>query len=428
MDENTDNSCTGGTNDVCDRSTNSNDGASNGSPTWIPGKIGSALNFSDASNQYVNIGDVLNVSDGQDFSATGWFYWVKGSAHDAIVSKYNNVGWRFYISVSTDKAIFGLDDGPDALTIVSTPTITQNQWYHFAIIFDDDSDANTGIWLNGQKVASTTGVSAINDLTNTGHFRIGAINAGASFDYFNGRIDDVKSFSSALTPAQIAYEYNRGKPSAYWKLNECQGTTAYDSSVHGSDGTITIGASGTYTSAGTCNSGTTSHAWNAGSAGKNNSALGFDDTNDYITVTDNSYLNHESNLSLAFWVKPAANEADNVVISKGTSYEAGLTADGDVYFYNGSSTVDDESAKVTSGAWHHVVITNNDTTTTYYVDGVSTGTDTLGIGANNSTSFYIGYDGTNYFDGLIDDVQVFSYVLSANQVKQLYTGGAVRME
>jgi hypothetical protein len=428
MNENKDNTCVGGTNDVCDLTPNGNNGASTGGPTWIPGKFGSALNFSDGSSQYVNIGDVLNVLDSQDFSASGWFYWVKGTTHDAIFSKYNNVGWRFYISVSSDKAIFEVDDGPDAVTIVSTPTITQNQWYHFAIVYDDDSDTNTSIWLNGQKVASATGVSNVNSLSNTGHMRIGAINAGASFDYFNGRLDDIKFFTSALTPAQINYEYNRGLPIAWYRLDECLGTTINDSSGTGLTGTLTIGTSGTNTLPGNCLSNTSSHAWFNGRVGKVNASLSFDDSDDYVTVPDNNALDLTSRLTLAAWVKTAANEANNVIVSKGSSYEMGVTATGALYWDGAGAQVDDGKTLVGSGNWHHVAITNDDTTATYYVDGVQTGTSAAGIDADNATALYIGYDGANYFDGLIDDVRVFNYPLSATQVQQVMNGGAVRFE
>ena len=72
-----------------------------------------------------------------------------------------------------------------------------------------------------------------------------------------------------------------------------------------------------------------------------------------------------------------------------------------------------------------MVITDNDTTVTYYVDGIQTGTDSSGIGADNATALYIGYDGTNYFDGLIDDVKVFNYVLTPQQVRDNFDQGSL---
>jgi hypothetical protein len=105
----------------------------------------------------------------------------------------------------------------------------------------------------------------------------------------------------------------------------------------------------------------------------------------------------------------------------------GITADGDLYWDGAGAQVDDNSTKVLTGSWHHVLITNDDTTATYYVDGIKTGTSAAGIDTDNNTDFRIGYDGTNYFDGLIDDVRVYNYVLNATQVKTLYNqNSAVR--
>src|SRR4030067_2565663 len=104
----------------------------------------------------------------------------------------------------------------------------------------------------------------------------------------------------------------------------------------------------------------------------------FDDTDDYFSVADDTSLDlsNTGGLSISAWVNTDANEADNVIVSKGISYEVGINADGDIYWDGGLGADDDGSARVQSGTWHHVVITDeNDTTVTYYVDGVQTGTD-----------------------------------------------------
>jgi len=38
---------------------------------------------------------------------------------------------------------------------------------------------------------------------------------------------------------------------------------------------------------------------------------------------------------------------------------------------------------------------------------------------------YIGYDGTNFFDGLIDDVRIYNYVLTPTQIKTLNSASSV---
>ncbi len=395
LDENADNTCTGGTNDVCDRSGNSNNGANNASPIWVPGKFGSALNYLGSSSQYTSITGPSSVKTIS--------FWV--NPQDDTEPLLNITSTTDYITSSSGTVTAtGFASPSIYVNGILNGTITGNYWNH--VVVASDTAENASALYFGR----------------------------ANSSYLTGSIDEVRLFSTKLTQAQVSYEFSRGKPIAWYRLDECVGATANDAAeviplpTLRPNGTITIGGTGTYTTTGNCVSGTSTHSWYAGATGKIGSALGFDDTNDYITIADQSVLDLTSGLSITAWVKPAANEADNVIVSKGTSYEMGLTADGDVYFYNGTGTVDDESAKATSGTWYHVAITNNDTTTTFYVNGVNTGTDALGIGADNSTNLYIGYDGTNYFDGLIDDVQLFNYPLSATQIKSFTTGGSIRFE
>lgn len=89
------------------------------------------------------------------------------------------------------------------------------------------------------------------------------------------------------------YDYNKGAPLAHWQFDECQGSTAHDASGNNFHGTITPGASGN-TAAGTCGSGTSTEMWNDGTTGKINGSLGFDGTNDYISVANDSRLDVSS--------------------------------------------------------------------------------------------------------------------------------------
>ena len=55
----------------------------------------------------------------------------------------------------------------------------------------------------------------------------GKANTGTSY-WYSGAIDNVKIYNYARSPAQIAWDYNRGAPVAHWRLDECQGNVAHD--------------------------------------------------------------------------------------------------------------------------------------------------------------------------------------------------------
>ena len=391
---------------------------------WVPGKYGSAIDF-DGNNDYATATTENGNFSLNSYSISTWLYRQADSADiEAVLDNRDGAtdGWSLFIDAN-DK----LSCSYNSTLSVSTTSIALNTWYHAECT---SSGALQTLYLNGLQEDSDAISGSISETTD---FRIATQSYGTS-QKFSGYLDTIKVHNYTRTPGQVAYEYNRGGPTAWWKFDECTGTVVNDSSGHGLTGTITAGnSSGDNDSAGTCASGasgTTNEMWNAGTTGKINGSLDFDDTNDYVSVADHARLDLTNRLSISFWVNTDANEADNVVVSKGASYEVGINADGDIYYWEGTNTNDDGSARILTGTWHHVTITNDETTLTYYVDGEQTATDTVNvtIGADNTTVLYIGHDGVggNYFDGQIDEVKIFNYVLSATQVKQVFNSGSVR--
>jgi hypothetical protein len=95
--------------------------------------------------------------------------------------------------------------------------------------------------MNGVEVASATYKASIGYSTDP--FAVGAhITQGAS--YFNGFIDEVRFYNRALTAEEIQYNYQHPDTPitdglVLWlDFNEGSGTTAYDKSGNGNDGTI----------------------------------------------------------------------------------------------------------------------------------------------------------------------------------------------
>jgi hypothetical protein len=239
----------------------------------------------------------------------------------------------------------------------------------------------------------------------------------------------VKLFNYARSAAQVAWDYNRGKPVASWDFNECQGTTLNDSSGNGNVGTLTNA------SAGTCaESGSTS--WYLGRTGKFNASVYFDGSNDYVSVADSNSLDLTSAFTISAWGNLAGTgaEGDSVVLSKGLTasaenYSLYVQDDGDIglEYYNGGWYSKIFSVpSFSTGTWYHYVLTYDGTNLRAYRNGALLGVQALSSSpVANSGTLQIGgvtaYN--NRWQGQLDDVAIYSYALTPVQVKQVYTGG-----
>ena len=272
----------------------------------------------------------------------------------------------------------------------------------------------------------------------------------------NGLIDQVRIYNYIRTPAQIAWEYNRGAPVAWYKFDECSGTTANDSGSGGNNGTITIGGTGDNDATGTCSDGDSSHAWNNGTIGKRNASINLDGSNDYVVISDpgsNSILDFASgdSITVSAWVYPEAHDPGgySVVVTKGSTlnndtinYSLVYTDAGHLTFgYHRSSDSGWMRGRVdgiiTLGEWQHIAATytfgtssvsiyhngklyNNDVNTTG--DAPTVQNEAIWIGADD----YLG--GTTpdeLVNGNVDEVKVFNYVLTDEQIRDDYNSGAV---
>ncbi len=288
---------------------------------------------------------------------------------------------------------------------------------------------------------NTTGIESSQCNPSTRDLWIGrSISWGGTFD---GVIDNVRIYNYARTPAQIAWGYNRGGPIGWWKFDECQGSTAYDSSGNGNNGTITPGGAPN-TSVGTCSSGAGDEMWDNGTTGKRNASLDFDGTNDNVVVTDSSDFNFANDtFSISAWFKTSDTGVRNTIfyrnITSPTRYvDIFVHTDdrlwletkdsADVYLNSISPT----GTNYHDGNWHHVVaIRDNDANTLdLYVDGKLSGsTPDTRTGDFNYEDIYIGSktDGSMNHNGQIDDVQIYNYALTEQQVRgAMNEGSAVR--
>ncbi len=469
FEENSLNTCTGGSEDVCDRTGNDRDGLfannTHPAPNFLPGIMGSAVRLnnsttSDSDYSRIELPDnTLNSTTAgtiefwfkSDDSST-WSFQAMAYIGDELGVQANGIEMAYN---STNNNFEFFQSGCVGTNIRGTAPLngTNTLWHHIA--FTDNSSGNV-FYIDGVKANFTyTSGSAstdcfiddINAASGATVYYLGCEGNSSSACFgtekYAGLIDEYKIYDYVRTPYQIAYDYNRGKPVGWWKFDDCTGTTANDSSDIASITTATkngtwSGSGGGNTSAGTCTAVDSATAWYNGRNGKYNSSLDFDGTDDVVTVSNSDPIDLNAGLSSGFtwsgWVYPNSDgEADTgIIFSKGTNTYCDTKTEsaGRVSIECRLDQTTDAAFTATTtipiNTWSHIALSwtdDSDDEITIWVNGIAnTSTATFaGPTAAESNSFLIGNNagGTQTFDGQIDDVRMYSYEMNAAQIKKL---------
>ena len=416
-----------------DSSGNGNNGTITGA-TWNVGKIGGALSF-DGDGDYIDVPGTFQPSPYVTIE-----YWVQlddtlpGSCSpeswETVVFKSNS----FYDEFLCSNGAFYFRptvSGTRVDDTYFTQTWTAGKWYHIAEVFDG---TYAKVYVNGIQKISKSHSGSLS--TNSNVLKIGYFSSGVQD--LDGKIDQVRVFNYARTPAQIAWDYNHGAPIAHWRFDEGQGATLYDSSGNGNNGTLTLGSSG-QTSAGSVKVNANT-AWYNGREGKQNYSLNFDGTDDYVNVgTTISSALGTGDLTLSAWFKTSTsgvilnNYSGTPMFILGVDPKGYFTLRGGDGIYHKIST----TFYVNNNQWHHLVGVRSGDTQYIYLDGTiqDSASGVSGLNINSSCATVIGAQngypcvvgGTNKFSGQIDDVRIYNYALTADQVKAVYNFGAAHL-
>lgn len=395
-----------------DKSGNGNHCYTSNSPLWVSGKTGGALQFNGSNQRCTKTG---GVTIGQ-ITAQAWVYRTSSTTNQGIIRQQNS----FILSLKDDTIQLG------GTSFLNTGiTIPLNSWQHVAWT---NNGNNNILFINGQEKWRNSGGTLPN---NTNDLNVAYDNNNW---WWGGKIDSVKIYNYARTPAQIAYDYNKGGPIGHWKMDECQGTIINDSSGLGNTGTLVIGAGGSQSSVGTCQS---SGAWYNGRTGKINSAMSFDGTDDYINCgTNPNYIMGNRNHTLSAWVYPKAVISDYNYIfatgndSGGEQSGVGIRSTSKIFLSSySSSIVTTDYALPSINKWYHILMSyNGDTdTASFYVNGVFVESESITLNTTVGKCRIGTHTANNasFFNGLIDDVRIYNYALTAEQVKSVYNGGSI---
>jgi|14BtaG_2_1085337.scaffolds.fasta_scaffold67203_2 hypothetical protein len=208
----------------------------------------------DGSNDYVTFGSVTALNSASAFSVSVWY--KKGSASDEgmiIGSGTNNP--RFFLQHYSDNNLYvGFGGAYDYVSATS-----DTDWHHALYVFNSGThklywDGAELSFILGDTPPSTTGSTLGNN------FYIGKWNTYAP--HFEGLVDEVSVFNSALSASQITNIY-RGEddggsggtdgvpgdlstfnPVGWWRMGDDDsgtGTTITDQGSGSNDGTLTNG-------------------------------------------------------------------------------------------------------------------------------------------------------------------------------------------
>lgn len=393
-------------------------------PAWTTGKIGSSLYF-DGTN-YVKVGNPSVLQITGNLSVSAWFnHSSSGGTATAGVDK--NGMYRLAVvetNQSTSRFVFAITIGASLKQLNST-FYTNDTWHHVEGTYDGSI---MRIYVDG-KLAGTRVESG--SIDNTGsNFCIGTRDSCGSALYV-GKIDEVKVYNYAQSAAQVAWNYNRGKPQSYLKFDECQGSTLHDS-IGTMSATLNLGSAG-ITTVGTC--ATASTAWGNGASGKFSYSLDLDGTDDAMYALSPGLPTNDFTASA--WVNLGTATDETILMASktgGDELRVHVNSSGQIELYTAGVLRATSARALSTGSWANVVVASSSGTQKIYINGTQdsntgSGTTQMNFGG---CSLWIGADVdsgcggslANYMDGQIDDVQVFSYPLTQVQIRNLYNQSA----
>lgn len=412
------------------------------------GKRGQGMDF-DAVDDYVNNGSAASLDNLPALAISIWAKpsgWGENSA-GYLVSKSNigTAGWRFSLLSSMTSPQFSVDyDGANDLVVrPSAGSVTFNEWAHWVVTWDGTANASgVHIYKNGTEVAYQTQTNGegnhVSDASQ--NLLIGNSTIASPDRTFDGTLDEVRVYNRVISTEEIGQLYRGGEHKAnasqndkiknglvgLWSFDgaDVSGSTAYDRSGQGNNGTI---------------SGATP------AIGKKGQGMSFDGSSGSLMVGNDAstYLNFGSG-NVSFWYRsqgPGSSNSpqlfsfdasgDSLLVNFYENTSLAIQHQGD---WNGYESLLVSVPDIrTDENWHFVSVN-------WDVDGIDGGSNTLSISFDGvttaeahtlfePTSFsgnvYFGRSsyGGAYFNGIIDEMRLYDRTLTTQELSDLYRLG-----
>ena len=354
----------------------------------------------------------------------------------------NSTSYDRHVYMDTSgRVLFGVYPGTSR-TLTSSASYNDGAWHHVVASLGPDGMA---LFIDGRRVAARADTTYGQGYS--GYWRVGGDTSWSGAAYFAGQIDDVAIYPSVLSAPQIRSHYlksgrdlqgatppadaygaavHASDPDLYWRLAELTGQVALDASPNAQNGVYANG---------------TRRGETSGIGLDGDYSAGFDGTND-VVASANTFTN-PSVFTQELWFKTSTTVGGKLIGFGSSQTALSGSYDRHVYMlntgqlrfgtYTGVENVVTSPSAYNDGKWHHMVAEQGPGGMKLFVDAQLVGENPQ-TGAQNYTGYWrVGGDrvwagaSSNYFAGQIDEVAVYSRILSADERTDHFVKGGGRL-
>ena len=375
----------------------------------------------DGNNDYINIGATGTLDTSNVKSFEFWFQ-ARGDGHilarSTSATNYNSRAYAFRVNAGDFDAFFYSGTSSKFSAGGNAFAVTNNEWTHVVVTITGTTSGNVGkVYKNGIEVASGT---LSGDIGTDASFitHIGRRNLSTSYDYFDGKIAQIRAYKGTMSAAQVKTNYDATKAlyqnpnilADFRPSNYSSGTTWNDSSTKSNNATL--------------------NNFSSTVADYYDEEIGdffdLDGSNDYFST---SITKNWASIawSVEMWFNTdTRNDRYLWGMSDSSGYGVNVSLRGSGNSYNilliGVGLL--SAGVYEAGRWYHLVYTSDGTTKKAYLNGSFVGSTTATIDSRaNGKPFTFGrYGGVNtgYYNGKLGHTRVYENTLTAEQIAQNY--------
>jgi len=267
-------------------------------------------------------------------------------------------------------------------------------------------------WMPGMHAAenrvymgtSSDGLSLLADVSDDSNLIVQELKRDTTYYW---RVDGTDANGKVATGD--VWSFNTGKLVGWWKFDESTGAIASDSSGNGNNGALKGNP-----------------VWRP-TGGVSGGAIELSGKGDYVEISNEANFDINDKITISAWVNITDIPQEwTGIVTKGDSAWRLSTSFAQNVFHFGVSSQDYINGKtaVDSGQWHNVVCVYDGQNMSIYVDGkLDVSRPRTGPIGTNDFPVCIGENielKGRCFHGLIDDVRIYNYALSQDEIIELF--------